>query len=262
MEMIKTSSFLTLSAIAVLCSQTASAAVILSSDFTGVDKSDSSAPYTATSISWTTNGINSPTGELAFINPGTLDPDSYNDSDGVGIGSQEIGDNGDVGGFHDVTANEIDVNQNIGNGDFWQTSFALELDGSTSSIDLTQLTLDLRLTNASGADNSAGSKSGQMHFEVVGSSSGSLGVIDLGGDQAYPTVEYTRTLDLSSLASLTNSETYTGYLTATGSGHGHHKSLQSLSLEGDITAIPEPSSIALLALAGLGLFLCRRHVRR
>ena len=55
-----------------------------------------------------------------------------------------------IGGgcFHNVSADEIDVNNNMTAGG-WDTSIALVLDGATASIDLTTLVLDMRLANGS-----------------------------------------------------------------------------------------------------------------
>lgn len=208
-------------------------ATVLASDFTGVSKSGN----TADSFSWdTVNGINTPSTSLDF----------FDADDGTTAVS-----------FHDVTANEIVVNQNMTAGG-WVTSFNLSLNGSTASISLTNLIVDLRLATGSGGDNTTGSKQGQISLEVIGSTSGSLGTADLGGDQAYPTVEYTRTLDLSGFADLNSSETYTFQLSATGSGFGHHKSMQAVELTGDISPIPEPS-VALLGGLGLLALLRRRR---
>jgi hypothetical protein len=225
--------------ITLAAASTVDAEVILSSSFTGVDKTDGSAPYTATNITWdTVSGIDAPAGDLTFVDADTPTTN--------------------VNGFFDVTANEIDVNYNQTTEGPWQTEIALVLDSATASIDLTQIVLGMRLTNGSGADNSTSSKSGRMTVEVIGSSSGSLGVIDP-GNLSYPSVSYTRTIDLSSFDSLTNSETYTLVIEARGAGHGHHKSLQNLSLEGDITPVPEPAALALLGLGGLVIAARRRE---
>lgn len=206
----------------------AQSAVILSSDFTGVSKTGN----TADSFTWdTVNGIDTPATSLDFFD----------------------GDSTSTVSFHDVSANEIDVNNNMTAGG-WRTSFDFQLDSSTSTIELTQLVLGLRLTSGSGADNTTGNKSGQMIAEIVGSTSGSIGIADLGGNQGYPSVEYTRTLDLTGFSDLNDSETYTLTLTAEGTGFGHHKSLQNFSLE----AIPEPS-IAVLGTLGLISLLRRRR---
>ena len=172
------------------------------------------------------------------------------------------GDSATILGFHNVTAGEIDVNNNMTAGG-WDTSITVDLDGATSSIALTSLVLNMRLTNGSGANNSTSSKSGQMIAVLTGSTSGLLGQADLGGNIGYPSVEYTRTLDLSGLPTLDGSETYTLTIQARGTGHGHHKSLQALELIGDITeaggnSIPEPASLA-MGLVGLGLVAARRR---
>ena len=218
---------------------TASAVVILSDTFDGVDKSGSAATFD----SWdTVNGIDVPAASLSFFDAN---------------GTPAVSDDGASPlSFFDVTADQIDVNQNMNNGG-WRTSITLDLDGSTSAIVLTTLTLDMRLTTGSGTDNTTSSKNGRMTLELVGSTSGVLGTIDT-GDASYPTVNYQRVLDLSSLATLGTTETYTINISALGSGHGHNKSLRGLSLEGNVTAVPEPS-VVLYALLGAGLVLLRRR---
>lgn len=97
-----------------------------------------------------------------------------------------------------------------------------------------------------------------MLVVLPGSISGALGTVDLGGNIGYTSVEYTRTLDLSSFATLDDSETYTITLQARGDGFGHHKSLQAFTLNGDVGVVPEPSTIGLLGLGALALILRRR----
>ena len=215
-------------------SLTAQAAIILGDEFADVVDA-SKTGNTATFDSWdSVNGINAPASSLSFF----------------------VGDTTTPVGFHNASDGEIDVNNNMTAGG-WDTSILLNLDGSTGSIGLTSLILDMRLTNGSGADNSTGSKSGRMAVELIGSSSGSLGTVDP-GNSSYPSVEYVRTLDLTGLPALGTSESYTLVVKARGTGFGHHKSLQALELNGDITAIPEPGTIGLLALACSALLLFRR----
>lgn len=214
------------------------AAVIIADDFNDVLKTSSPATFG----SWNTvNGINTPTNSLTFFTAGDTASSS---------------DDGSELSFHNNAANPgmIDVNYNMTSGG-WRTSIILILDGSTSSIELTSLSLDMRLTNGSGASQSTSSKSGRMTLELVGSSSGVLGTIDP-GNSGYPTADYTRVLDLSSLPTLDTSETYTLNISALGTGFGHHKALDALSLEGDIAAIPEPSA---LLLGGLGFVVLLRR---
>lgn len=209
----------------------AEAAVILADDFTGVTRSGN----TATISSWdTVSGIDAPSTSLDFFVGGTTTAVSF---------------------FN--VADEIAVNRNM-TADGWDTSITFELDSATQSIDLTTLVLDIRLTNNSGANNTTASKNGRMIAVLEGSSSGVLGTIDP-GNLSYPSVEHTRTLDLSGLASLDGSETYTLKIQARGTGFGHFKSLQALELNGDITPVPEPGSLALLGLGGLLVASRRRR---
>lgn len=70
-------------------------------------------------------------------------------------------------------------------------------------------------------------------------------------------------LDLSALADNTlaageSAVIQVAFSSGTGSGGGHHLFLDNVAVSGDFAAIPEPSSILLLALSGLGLGFRRR----
>lgn len=216
------------------------AAVIIADDFSDVLKTSSPATFG----SWNTvNGINTPTNSLTFFAAGDTASSS---------------DDGSELSFFNNAANPgmIDVNNNMTSGG-WRTSIILVLDASTSSIELTSISLDMRLTNGTGGSQSTSSKTGRMTLELVGSSSGVLGTIDP-GNSGYPTSDYTRVLDLSALPTLDTSESYTINISALGTGFGHHKALDAISLEGDITAIPEPSAL-LLGAIGFVVLLRRRY---
>jgi hypothetical protein len=220
-----------------LAATSSNAAVILADDFGDVLNANKTG-HTANLGAWNTvNGITAPSTSLLFFDGGTATPASFH------TGTSTDG--------------EIDVNNNMTAGG-WDTSFDLVLDGATSTIDLTTMVIDLRLTNGSGGAQTTGAKSGQMLVELEGSISGVLGTADLGGNIAYPTDVYQRTVDLSGFATLDGSETYTITLQARGTGFGHHKSLQAFTLNGDTSAVPEPTTTALLGLGGLALILRRR----
>lgn len=206
-----------------LTATSAHAAVILASNFNDVVKT---AYPTATNITWdTVNGIETPAGSLTFT------------------GASE---------FQNVTANEIDVAGNLPN---WSTSVALVLDAATASIALSTLDFNWRVTTNGGADNTSASKSDTWTAEVIGSVSGSLGTASIGPAAPGNPTQF-RSIDLSSFT-INNTETWTLSLGIVGTGFGHNASLQDIEINGDITAIPEPSAAL---LGGLGaLFLLRRR---
>ena len=193
----------------VFASTSANAEVILSSNFDGVDKTDSSAPYTATNITWdTVNGIVLPVGELTFVDP----------------------TGGDVSGFYNKTADEIDVKYNMTGDGPWSTSISLVLDAGTSSIDLTSLDFNWRVTNNSGSDNSPNQKQDTWTVEIVGDSTGSLGTASIGPAPPGNPTQF-RSIDLTGF-SLTDTENYTLSLRIDGTGWGHNASLQDIELHG------------------------------
>ena len=182
---------------------------MLSSNFNGVDKTDSSPPYTATSITWDiVHDIVTPAGNLTFADPTASDVD----------------------GFFNVTANEIDVDYNLITEGPWETSFILDLNTGVT-IDLDFITITAKIINNSGADGNFSSKQGKLTVEIIGSVSGSLGTADTGfGAYVGVAPVYSSTLDLTSFATLNTSETYTLKLRLDGSGFGHNISLRSVTL--------------------------------
>ena len=198
------------------------ATTILADNFSDVVKVDN----TASLVAWdTVNGIDTPATSLAFFKGGTTT----------------------AAKFHNVTAGEIDVNNNMTAGG-WDTSFLLDLKDSTALIKLSSIAVDLRLTSNTGNAQTSG-KSSRVTVELVGNISGSLGKIEP-GNRACPTGVYTSTLDLSSLPTLDGSETYTLHLKARGTGSGHHKSLKNFELKGFIATV-SASSPALHAPIGV-----------
>jgi hypothetical protein len=224
-----------LAAIFTTAASSASAAVVLASDFTGVSKSGN----TASSFSWdTVNGTVTPTTSLSFVDP----------------------DNGNAAlTFWNTRSGELDVNENIGTGGAWRTSFQLELNASTSTINLSTLDLMVSLLNGSGGlQGDASNKDGTYTFTVTGNTTATQ-------QSAFTTIDYTSvtgqpvSIDLSGIT-LTDAESYTASLTLRrdNGNFGHHVSLDTLSLNGGIVGIPEPSVALLGGLGLLGLLRRRR----
>lgn len=242
MPMTRSLLFAAVSATAIGCASYAQAAVVLADE---LDDITVDGPQTSASIgAWdTVAGINAPSTTFTFQN-GTDGTTTLTLRDDVVDG--------------DVPDGEVFPNNNMTAGG-WDTSIDFSLDGSTATIDLTSLVLDLRLGGSGGGNNNTGNKSGQVIAVLTGSSSGNLGSADLGGNQSYPSIEYVRTIDLTSLPTLDGSETYTLTIQARGTGFGHFKALQAVELNGDVTAIPEPGSLALMGLGGLMMIKRRRR---
>ncbi len=208
---------------------TASAVSVLSSDFTGVNTSGT----TATGIAWTTNGIQTPATSLEFYSP-SAPATKF--------------------GFHagGTPANNIQVARNIETLGPWATSFAFT---TTTGIDLVSFALDYRAINNSGIDQNTGTARSAIYTLEIFSGTTSLGsffdtVTDSGpaNDRAV--------IDLSSLDPLAADTNYRFVLTVSSTATaGNNVAIDNLDLTG--TLIPEPS-FALLGLSGAVLLLRRR----
>ena len=223
---------LRLLAIFALCATaySAHAATVLSSDFNGVDPTDTTAPFTATNITWdNVNGIDTPAGELTFDNPD---------------------------GFHGNNANEIMVNRNLTTEGPWSTTLDIQLDAGTASIALTSFDFNWRVTGNSGTNNTSSSKQTNFALNITGSISGDQGTPETGLQGTGSPFQF-RSIDLTGIT-LNPGEVYTLTFSANGTGFGHNASILDIALEGEITPVPEPTSLALLTLGGLMIARRRR----
>lgn len=211
---------------------TTPAATVLQSDFAGVSLNSST--NTASSISWTTNGIVTPTTSMVFVG---------NDDKGGG----ELD-------FHNQD-DQLPVDYNLSNEGSWSTSVTnISLEAPTTSIDLTNLSLDFLLRSNLGVPITS-TRDLSITVGVFGSSSGSIGTGFLSQDRSG--ADFTNyNIDLSSLPDLNSSEIYTVEITVdTTYTRGQNASMDNLVLSG--TVVPEPS-IALLAGLGLSGLMVRR----
>jgi hypothetical protein len=233
----KSKFLITMAATGLLAAGSSQAAVLLSSDFTGVVASDTSAPYTATNITWTTSGLTLASNDLTFT--------GYNN--GTGNGFITAGS----------AANNIQVNRNVETGGPWSTSFTVT---PTATLDLTNFTLFYRAISGTGVNQSA-VKNGIATMRVyLGTDNGGtlLGTFsdtfeDPGGGTAAGD---TADIDLSSLDALSIGQAYHFELTTSAhtSTLGNNWAIDDLTLNG----VPEPSAAL---LGGLGLLVLLRRRR-
>jgi hypothetical protein len=223
-----------------LIGSAASAATILSTDFTEVTTDDSSG--TVSNVSWdTVTGLNTPASTLNFV------------------GNSE--DGGGTLGFFD-TADLISVDYNLSNeGSFEFTIANLSLDGGTSAIDLTALSLLLDGTTNSGATQvDANDRALEVTVELIGSSSGSLGTSSFSADEPGGGTGTTYTVDLTSFPSLGTSESYDFIINIDDVAEaGVNASMDDFLLTGNLTAIPEPSTLFFIGLIAGSVVLRRKR---
>lgn len=207
----------------------AHAAVLASTDFS--DRTVSG--LTASDITWTTSGITDPGDLTAVGGPALFD-----------------------------TANAQDhfaPDRNTGNEGPWTVEIPLSFAASTAGITVSSVVIDWQFFNNSGAFQPVGlNRPTTFTATVVGSSSGMVDTAALStGSTGASGTGLTLTFD--SPPSLDLSETWKVSLTADGDdGNGNNTGLNALTINGDITLVPEPSALV-LGLAGSLLLLRRRR---
>lgn len=226
--------------VAVLLSTTvAQSAIILADDFAGVGK----AANVATIASYDTQeGV---IAGLTFT--------ARTGTDGTGAAANYF--------TNAPTNDELSPASRNDNG--WNLTSSFALDADTRSISLTSLNLFALAVNSSGSDRNVNSDTPTTWtLSITGDGSygtQSASVVDIFATQP---VQGTAdpVIDLSSLGDLVAGENYTYRISMQrNSGTFMFVTLDSLSLEGDITLIPEPSSTALLGFGAVALMLRRRR---
>lgn len=213
----------------------ASSAVLLSTNFTGVTANDTSVPYTATNITWTTSGLTLASTNLVFT--------GYTATNGFITAG--------------TAANNIQVNRNVETGGPWSTSFTIT---PTATLDLTNFTLFYRAISGTGVNQTA-VKNGVASLKVYlgADTSGTLlgTYSDIFEDPGSGTAAGDiADIDLSALADLTIAQAYTFELTTSShtSTGGNNWAIDNLTLNG----VPEPGTTL---LGGLGLLALLRRRR-
>lgn len=194
---------------------------------------------TATGLNWVLNGLEDP-GNMAALN--------------AAAAPQTIFD----GAF---VANMFAPGLNTGNGNtFWTTSVALTV-SSGSSVTLTDVTFDYWSINGGQSQN----VNRQSDFTITlldpsAASAASVDIVDsISGTAAgVPLVTATFTSPIALTAPGTYTLVIKGGDFAGNDETGNHTAIDNLSINGTLSAVPEPSSAL---LAGLGLLAMLRRRR-
>ena len=199
--------------------------VILSTDFTGTTYSGS----TASSIPWIANGVADPGDLTAAMNPDGL----FTTTDAQG---------------------RFAPNRNIHNEGPWSVDIPLSV--GDANIELDTVTLDAFIYNNAGALQGV-QRDVDMTLELLDDMLSVLdsdSVLDIYANSGTPSQPQSVSFDLSGNI-LTANEDFFLRLNVTGQGPGNNAGFDNLNVTGIISsaAVPEPASIALWSLIGLGL---------
>ncbi|BDS07591.1 hypothetical protein NT6N_26310 [Oceaniferula spumae] len=233
----KPHTFLSLPILAMAMTATSQAAIVLATDFTGVDRTTTP---TATNITW------SPQLNLTIDTPDLTIISEY------GTGSPAI--------RTDNNANRIGVNYNVetGGGRSWSTFFTIT---TTTVLDLTSFNVAYHAISGGGDDQVSATKNGDFTFTLYsGAGTGGAQLFTETKDnlaETSPALGAVADYDLSGLSNL-SAGTYTIKLQVEAGSEalGNNWAMDNIELNAD--AVPEPSSTALLGLGGIALILRRR----
>lgn len=210
----------------------ANAALIAGTDFDGHTLPSTN---TAGGLNWVLDGLDDP-GSMAALN--------------AAAGSQVLFDG------NALMQNAFVPGLNTGNGNtFWTTTINLTVSAG-SLVTLTDVTFDYLAVNGSQVLNVG--RTSDFTVTLFNPSAGLVEAVEVvdteGGTTAAPTIPTITATFIAPIA-LTVPGTYTleikggDYL---GSGEtGNHTGIDNLSINGDVSVIPEPSSFALLGLGAL-----------
>ena len=120
--------------------------------------------------------------------------------------------------------------------------------GASAELDFTQFTFDIYKVSG------GASVTGRL-YSSIDAFTAELG----NGTISALTTWETKTIDLSGLAPVTAATEFRLYLETGGTFGPNGVKLDNLTLDGDVTVVPEPSTTALLGLGGLALILRRRQ---
>jgi hypothetical protein len=215
----------------------AGAAVIASTTFDGQTQTGN----TASNLNWTLNGVDDP-GDMSAFN---ATPAAQNLFSG-----------------NPLVQNMFAPGINTGNGNtFWTTTVNLTV-ASGSIVTLTDVTFDNWSVN--GGQNQNVNRNNEFTVTLVNPSAITLDAVTIadslsGTAAGVPTVTATFTAPIT----LADPGTYTLEIKGgdfTGFNEtGNHTAIDNLSINGDVTVIPEPSSVF---LSGLGIFALLFRRRR
>lgn len=141
-----------------------------------------------------------------------------------------------------------DQNLHTGTG-FWTGTFTLTV-AAGFTADLTDITFDFDSRNSTGGLQGTQVRNIVFDITINGSAYDSQQGGDVTGIADHAAI-FSETLSLGE-------GVHTLVITADGTGPGVFTSIDDLSINGSVNAIPEPSSVALLGLSGLALLLRRR----
>lgn len=208
--------------------------IVLSDDFALTSNPDGTS--TASIAAWDTeNGVNAGTSFSAF-------------------------DDGGASANYFSTTTALNVSSTVWNNtsDGWDVSFTFALDAGTASISLTTLDLSAIVTNNSGVARSGGGDR-EWTFELTGDDA--YGTQSASVISNFTNASPTGEIDLSGLGNLVAGENYTASIGVRYvSGDNTYMALDSMTINGNLTPVPEPSAFGLLAgCFGLTWVMLRRR---